>query len=452
MKKYYEHIIIGGGIVGAGIFRDLSLHGEEVLLIDKGDFCSQTSQASSKMLHGGIRYLENFDFMLVREALKEKYIWTKLASHITKEEMFLLPVYKNSKWPIFFIRIGLFIYDLLSFFKNPRFKILNKKKTLELMPDLNPEGLKGSGLYSDAIVEDAKLGLECIYDGISDLAQAKNYHSLEKVFSSNEFYELLIRDEIEKKVYRVTCKNLIFATGPFTDQVLNRLNISWKNIMTLSKGSHLWISKESLNVSTPMVLQTKDQRIIFVIPQRDAILIGTTEITLDENEKIFNIKVSEDEISYILEAVNEYFPNAKIDKSSIIGSFAGVRPLIKNGNTANSKLSRKHKIYTPQKNVYVIAGGKYTTFRIMAQDVCKLIFKNDHKRYIKNLSLKPFRKKSLVSWGLKEEVSEELIEEIINTELVRTPEDILSRRLSMIDMSKNSKLLKFIHHKLKSIK
>ncbi|MCO4754619.1 MAG: FAD-dependent oxidoreductase, partial [Bacteriovoracaceae bacterium] len=291
----YENIIIGGGIVGAGVLRELTLREESTLLLDKGDFSSQTSQSSSKMLHGGIRYLENFDFALVGEALREKNTWTKLAPHLTKEEMFFIPVYKESKWPLFFVRIGLFLYDLLSLFKNPKRKVLNAKQTIKELPQLNRHNLRGAGVYSDAVVEDSKLALECIYDSLGQWGQALNYKEVVKVEKIQNIWHVSVADTLSNERESFTAKNIIFATGPFTDQLLKKLQVDWEPKMILSKGSHLWLKKQSLELSHPMVLQTKDNRVIFVIPQRDAILIGTTEKALDANENIFNIQASEDE-------------------------------------------------------------------------------------------------------------------------------------------------------------
>lgn len=435
LKSHYTHIIVGGGIVGSGIFRDLSLHDEDALLIDRGDFNSQTSQSSSKMLHGGIRYLENFDFSLVKEALHEKKTWTTLSPHLTREEMFIIPVYKESKWPLFFVRIGLFLYDLLSYFKNPRFYTMNKKQTLNKLPELKSHNLRGAGVYSDAIVEDSKLGLECIYDSINDKCDAFNYISLTKVEKQDKGFKLTLIDQINHISHQVTCENLIFAVGPFTDEVLKKLGIKWEPVMIPSKGSHIWISKDSLNISQPMVLQTHDGRIIFVIPQRDAILIGTTEIALSEKEELFNIKASDKEIDYILQNINEYFPSANITQENIIRSFAGVRPLVKDGSKHRSKVSRHHKIFEPEENIFVICGGKYTTFRVMAQDIVKRIFKKQNKKYYKNLSLTPFKKKSTIGMQLEAFVSKEQIQKIIDKECPKTLEDILIRRLSLIDLN-----------------
>jgi glycerol-3-phosphate dehydrogenase len=431
IRKHYTHIIIGGGIVGSGIFRDLSLHGQDCLLIDKGDFNSQTSQSSSKMLHGGIRYLENFDFALVKEALHEKQTWTKLAPHLTKEEMFIIPVYKESKWPLFFIRIGLFIYDLLSWFKNPRFKTMNKSEVLKILPHLKSENLKGAGVYSDAIVEDSKLGLECIYDGLNDQCHALNYTELIKVTNQNH-YELTLYDHIKELEFNISCENLIFALGPFTDIIMNKLGLPWQNVIIPSKGSHIWLKNNIIDVKQPMVLQTNDKRIIFVIPQRNAILAGTTELALSEDDEIFNIQASNKEIDYILKNINEYFPSANVNNTHIIRSFAGVRPLVKDGSKDRSKVSRSHKIFKPQKNMYVVCGGKYTTFRVMAQDVVKMIFKQKNLKYRKELSLQSLKKTSKFGFYC-DGISLADIKDIIQTEMPKTYEDLIYRRLSVID-------------------
>lgn len=168
LKDSYKTVIVGGGIVGAGIFRDLAMHGVETLLVEAGDFSSQTSERSSKMLHGGIRYLENMDFPLVFEALHEKNLWLKLTPHLTREVPFYMPVYKDSKRPLWMIRIGLFLYDFLSSFKNSPFSTRTKEECLNDIKNLNPEGLSGAGVYYDGIMDDSKITLEVIYDALEE--------------------------------------------------------------------------------------------------------------------------------------------------------------------------------------------------------------------------------------------------------------------------------------------
>ena len=165
--KHYDVVIVGGGINGCGLLRDLALNGVKALLIDKGDYSAQTSQGSSKMLHGGIRYLENFDFGLIQEALEEKNLWLKLTPHLCFEREFYLPLYRYSKYTPWMLEAGLIIYDFLSHFQNRPHQMLNAEETMKLLPSIDSKGLKGSGKYYDGIVDDAKLSLECLYDALA---------------------------------------------------------------------------------------------------------------------------------------------------------------------------------------------------------------------------------------------------------------------------------------------
>src|SRR5690554_5009521 len=309
--KEMEVVIIGGGINGAGLLRDLALNGVKALLIEKGDFSSQTSQSSSKMLHGGVRYLENFDFALVQEALEEKNLWLKLAPHICFEREFYFPVYNFSKYPPFMLRMGLFLYDFLSHFKNHPHAMFSKKEILKKIPALKEDGLKASGMYYDGVVDDAKLTLECIYDALLEpQVEALNYHEVIKVNSQGDQHLITYQNVFTKEVFEVKAQFVVYTTGPFTDQLLPDLGVKWNDKMLTSKGIHLWIKKDSLQLDGSVVLTTPDGRVVFVIPQRDAILVGTTETKV--NEEMFNIQASPEEIKYLLSVLNEYFPKALI--------------------------------------------------------------------------------------------------------------------------------------------
>ncbi|MBD64483.1 MAG: hypothetical protein CME62_04710 [Halobacteriovoraceae bacterium] len=431
--KHFDVIIIGGGIVGAGIFRDLCLHKKKTLLLDKNDFNSQTSSGSSKMLHGGIRYLENLDFALVFEALLEKNKWLKLAPHITKEIPFYLPVYQNSKWPLFFMRMGLFLYDLLSLFKNTSHKVFSAQKTQTLLPGINSKGLKGSGLYYDGIVDDHKLGLECVYDGLNHFDQsiAHNYKEVYKVSKTREGkYTVFFQDTLTGKKDLAYTTNIVVATGPFTDQMMHLIDVPWENIIYPSKGSHLWLKKDALPISDALVMQTADKRVVFIIPQREAILVGTTEIPVPAQSDFNDLKPTPQEVSYLLEQVNIYFPEAKVSFDHIMSSFAAVRPLVKDGHSS-SKISRNHKIYNPQKKMWVIAGGKYTTFRKMAEDLNKKLFAKNDWSYDKKKSSLPFSQVSVIAHPFRQKIQPQDIDDILQKELVRTQEDLVLRRLSL---------------------
>ena len=432
--KIFDVIIIGGGINGAGLLRDLALNGVSALLLDKADFSSQTSQSSSKMLHGGIRYLENMDFGLIKEALEEKNLWLKLAPHLCFEREFYLPTYKNSKYPLWMLKIGLFTYDLLSGFKNQPHATLNREETLKVLPDLNEKGLVGAGKYYDGVVDDSKMTLECIYDALQEEnIEALNYHEVIKVEDIESGHNVTYKNRMGD-VFTAKCKQLVFTTGPFTDKLLNQLEIPWKPQLLPSKGIHLWIKKGRIAAKGSVVLTTPDNRVIFVIPQRDSILVGTTETKITED--IFNIKAHPEEIKYLLSILNEYFPKSKLTDEDIISTFAGVRPLVKEDGASENlgKTSRFHKIFRPNHKIYVLIGGKYTTFRRMTQELAQEITARVGKIYHPNHTLNSLRQKSLYpTFGEKPKLDLELIKKIIAEEKVVTFEDLMHRRLSVLE-------------------
>lgn len=433
--KTYEVVIVGGGINGCGLLRDLALNDVSTLLIEKGDFSSQTSQGSSKMLHGGIRYLENFDFGLVQEALEEKNLWLKLTPHLCFERDFYLPLYNYSKYRPFMLKTGLFLYDFLSHFQNRSHAMLSARETLEKIPSLNPKGLLGAGKYYDGIVDDAKLSLECLYDALLEpCAEAVSYHEVTSVKKKSDGYEVTYQSVINPQQQTVKAKYVVFTTGPFTDKLLPQLNIPWRPQLVPSKGIHLWLKKGSIESQSSVVLTTRDNRVVFVIPQRDSILVGTTESPVDMD--MFNIKATQQEVEYLLSVLNQYFSKANLTHDSIISTFAAVRPLVREEGTneALGKVSRFHKIFRPDDKTYVLLGGKYTTFRRMTQELAQEIVPRLGKRYQPNLTLNPLRQKSIYpTFGKKPELTLPMIKEIIRTEHVTTFDDLVKRRLSMLE-------------------
>ncbi|MEI8346552.1 MAG: glycerol-3-phosphate dehydrogenase/oxidase [Pseudomonadota bacterium] len=423
--------IIGGGIVGAGLFRDLALHGVPCLLIDRGDFASQTSQWSSKMLHGGIRYLENADLALVWEALHEKNLWLKLAPHLCQDRPFYLPAFKNSKYPLWMNRIGLFLYDALSAFKNTPHQILNKKKTLEAVPGLKNEGLSGCGVYHDVIVDDAKLTLENIYDGLKeDKSFALNYVEMTDIQPTQGGFQLKLKDRLTQKERTIISQHVIFATGPFTDQLLGRFPfLKWKNQLLPSQGSHLWIKGSALPLSEPLVIQTNDQRIIFLIPQKGMVLVGTTEREVQQD--LFNPLCAADEKQYLIDCVQEYFPKISIKDEDILSTLAGIRPLVKGGQMSLGKTSRRHKELEILPHLHVIIGGKLTTFRTMGQKIAGKVCQDLNFSYDPDFTARPFRQHSLVCPFEDKPLTADLILNIARQEHPRTFEDLIKRRLGV---------------------
>ena len=437
LKNHWDCLVVGGGICGAGVFRDLSLHQNDTLLIDKYDFSSQTSQSSSKMLHGGLRYLENLDFALVREALREKTLLTALFSHLARHRAFVFPVYEDSKRSLPLLRAGLLLYDTLSQFQNKPHRILTRDEVAELCPQIRRKGLRGGGLYHDAVMDDAKMTLEVIYDALERRREnrALNYAHLKEVRPAAQGYECLLSDTLCGEEKRISCRHLIFATGPFTDALLSRLPfIRWKPKLLPSQGSHLYLRRDSLDLKEAVTLGARTggkERIIFVVPGEGKILVGTTEENAEGD--FFNPSPGKGEIGYLLEQLRYSFPEADISPKDITAHFAGIRPLVRQkGTEGAAKTARSHRIYQPRSDLFAIVGGKYTTFRAMAGELVRLVLKKKSRCYRSRLSLEPPIKKSVVVSARQEGgVTEGHIEAIIGTEFPRTLDDLMIRRIGI---------------------
>lgn len=433
--KSYDVVIVGGGINGCGLLRDLALNGVKALMVEKGDFSAQTSAASSKMLHGGIRYLENFDFGLVQEALEEKNLWLKLTPHLCFEREFYLPLYNYSRYTPLMLQAGLFIYDFLSHFQNRPHAFLDAEEAMRKIPSLDPKGLRGAGKYFDGVVDDAKLSLECLYDALMEPGvEALSYHEVTKTEKTDDGYLVDIRNVLKPQHETVKATFIVFLTGPFTDKLLPQLGIPWTPQLVPSKGIHLWLKEGSIEAKGSVVLTTKDNRVVFVIPQRGGILVGTTETPVDQD--MFNIKATKNEVEYLLGVLGQYFPNSNLTDASIISTFAGVRPLARENSHDQSlgKVSRHHKIFRPSSHSYVMIGGKYTTFRKMTQELAREIVPRLGKRYKPNETLNPLRQHSLMpTFGKKPVLTMELVKRIMKEERVTTFEDLVKRRLSLLE-------------------
>ena len=436
IEKHYSVLIVGGGIVGVGIFRDLSLHRVSCLLIDKKDFSSQTSQASSKILHGGIRYLENMDLSLVWEASREKRHWIERAPHLCREIPFYLPIFRDSLRPLWKIKAGLALYDILSPGSDSGHEIIGAEETTRRIPCLQREGLRGAGVYHDAVVDDVKLALEVLYDGLlEDCGQAINHIELRNLeTNSAETYRAFLRDTLTGEERVVEADNVVFATGPFTDQLLQNLKIiSWRPKLLPSQGSHLWIEREALPLDHPVLLTPRDGRVLFAIPKSDKILVGTTETVPAKN--FFDVKAGEDEIDYLLDNIEQFFPDSMVGRRGIVGTFAGIRPLVKGNSEDRHKTARQHKVFRPHANVYVVLGGKYTTFRIMGREVSRDICLKNRISYNSDLSKEALRRHSVVGTSMSFPLTPQHIRTILKTEKVRTLEDLIKRRLGIANRS-----------------
>jgi glycerol-3-phosphate dehydrogenase len=429
----YDVTIVGGGIVGLGLFRECCLHGIKTLLIDKEDFCSQTSGRSSKMLHGGIRYLEQGELTLVQEALEEKQFWLNQAPHLCHDLPFHLPIYEDGPHSALSMRMGLFLYDFLSHFKQKPYTILSAQETLVRFPLIKAKGLHSAGLYHDAIMDDVKIGLECLYDGIKQTPtnQAMNYVELVDFHHRQDYSSLILYDRQQKTRHQIHSREVVFTAGPFTDRLLKQFtDLSWSDRLHVSKGSHLWIDSKALPLQYPLVQQTKDNRVIFIIPQFKGVLVGTTEIEI-KKEDFMETQISQLEIDYLLDEIHQLFPTLKILPQHILSTFSGMRPLVLETGKSKKETSRVHHTYQPFHNVTVIVGGKYTTFRRMAQEVARSLCSRLQLAYHPHKTRQPFLQKSIFSPFEQFTPTTDQLIQCLKEECVKTFDDLIIRRMGI---------------------
>ena len=368
----YDVVIIGGGIIGAGIARECALRGLKVILCEQNDFSSGTSSASTKLAHGGLRYLEHFEFKLVFEALREREYLKHNASHLVKESEFIIPIYEDSNFKLWKLRIGLTLYDRLSslFTKKPH-KILSPDDVIERIPFIKKDGLVGGALYYDAVMDDARLTLETILQAEMFGAHVYNYVEVKDIYrSQNKITHLVVEDKQLKKQFIIKGKFYINTTGPNTDRFLKKFDQNHQSLLRPSKGVHLLLSKKITEV--PILSETSDNRRFFILPWGDQTMIGTTDTDClgDGND----LTITEDDKRYLLEETAYYFPENSFSSEDICSAFVGIRPLVKANNKSSSnlaKVSRKDKIINHCPNFISVIGGKYTTFRSISERVVR---------------------------------------------------------------------------------
>ena len=366
-EKEYDIAIIGGGINGAAVARDASLRGLSTILFEKHDFACGTSSKSSKLIHGGLRYLEQFRFNLVRDSLHERSILLENAPHQVKLIPFVFPVYALDKRPLWMIKTGLYIYDLLSPKGNPKHENLNSEKISQLFPGINREGLKGGCLYYDAQMLDNRLVFSNILSAKKSGANILNYSEVTGLYKNegkiNGVYVLNSKDG-SQCLYNA--KAFINATGPWSNHMLAIDQPSPIYGVYPTKGVHLVIPQicpsHALTLAAP-----QDGRVFFLIPWNGYSLLGTTDTPFPFNPN--QVSVTDEDIDYLLKAALHYFPGSGLGPDSVLASFAGLRPLVKNHAGNASQMNRKHNIHVSSSGLISILGGKFTTYRHMAEEV-----------------------------------------------------------------------------------
>lgn len=378
----FDLIVIGGGITGAGIARDSALRGLKVALFEKNDFAWGTSSRSSKLVHGGFRYLEHYEFGLVMESLRERLTLMRIAPHNVHPLPFYIPVFKGEKPPSILLRLGLIAYEYLSFGKRVGGRHwYSSKKALAMFPGLRQEDLKGVGQYYDCNMNDARMCLENILATIELGSICLNYCQVtEFIKENNSLTGVVITDRETGRTQQVKANIIVNASGPWSDITKSLDDSSSKKRLANAKGVHI-ITKRILKENLALAIPLKDGRITFVLPFKDKYtMIGTTDTFYDGD--LENVICKSEEAQYLIDGYNTFFPNQKISQSDIISSYAGVRPLVydeKHG-ASSSDVSREHKIFIDPSGLITIVGGKYTTYRKMGKRITDIVVKELKKQ------------------------------------------------------------------------
>jgi glycerol-3-phosphate dehydrogenase len=373
--RLFDLIVVGGGITGAGTARDAALRGLSVLLLEKRDFASGVSSKTTRLVHGGLRYLANFDLDLVAEALRERAILRKQAPYLITPMPILIPIYRHDPHGRAAVSVGIRLYDLLSHEKDiPHYFTSGKDKTLAFEPRLNREGLKGSALFYDhQILLPERLVIENIISAREAGAMVLNYTRAVKIEETDNGVTVTVRDVLSGETGTFRAKVLINAGGPWVDQVRRAGGIDREKIIFPSKGIHLVLPRLS---DQALFVGTRDERMFFITPLGDYSLIGTTDTKYDGD--LDEVHADGCDVDYLLNESRRILPGLNLSKENILYTYAGVRPLAFAGER-ESKISRKHRVIPEGRTgrIITIAGGKYTTYRRMARDVvdaaCRLL-------------------------------------------------------------------------------
>ena len=366
-----DAVVVGGGMAGAGVARDLALRGAAVALLEKGDFASGTSSRSSKLVHGGLRYLELFDWGLVRESLREKRTLERLAPHLVRPLPFLVPIFEGSRRGLVTVRIGLWLYDLLTPGKSAdRSRVMRPVEALSLEPAIRAEDLKGAGYYfDDLLLFPERLCLENVLSASRHGARAHNYCEVEALrFEPDGDAVVTVRDLLTADVATVRARVLVNAAGPWVDRLRDLAGVGEGRgpVVRTTKGIHCLLPRMT---DRAVYLSTSDDRMIFVIPWRAFSLVGTTDTDFDGDPD--RVWATRGEVEYLLDAVREALPDPRVDIGQVRYTYAGVRPLSFDPSARTSAVSRQHKVVAegPGGRLLSVTGTKLTCFRSLAEEV-----------------------------------------------------------------------------------
>ncbi len=371
----WDVLVIGGGITGAGIAFDAVTRGLKTALVEMQDFAAGTSSRSTKLVHGGLRYLKQFEVKLVAEVGKERAIVYENGPHVTTPEWMLLPIHKGGTFGKVSTSIGLRVYDFLAGVKkSERRKMLSASETIQKEPLIKREGLTGGGYYVEYRTDDARLTIEVIKEAVAQGVKAVNYSKvMELLYQDDKVIGAKVVNLLTGTVYDIYAKYIVNATGPWVDSLRYKDQSVTGKKLRLTKGVHLVIDQSRFPLNQAVYFDTPDGRMVFAIPRDGKTYVGTTD-TIYNNDPI-HPKMTADDRDYIIKAIHYMFPTLDIRMEDIESSWAGVRPLIYEEGKDPSEISRKDEIWVSNSGLITIAGGKLTGYRKMAETVVNLIAK-----------------------------------------------------------------------------
>ncbi|WP_164667680.1 glycerol-3-phosphate dehydrogenase/oxidase [Virgibacillus doumboii] len=376
MEAYKQDIlVIGGGITGAGIALDSVTRGLKTTVLEMQDFAAGTSSRSTKLIHGGLRYLKQLEIKVVAEVGKERKIVYENGPHVTTPEWMMLPFYDGGTFGKYTTNLGLLLYDFLAGVKKTeRRKMFSPREAMVKEPLIKRDGLKGAGYYVEYKTDDARLTIEVMKKAAELGAHSINYAKVtEFIYKSDKVVGVVVEDQITGNLHKIYAKKIINATGPWVDNLREMDKSKQGKSLHLTKGVHLVFPKEKFPLQQAIYFDAPDNRMIFAIPRGDKTYVGTTDTTY--NDEIASPKVKAEDYEYLIDTINFMFPSLKIDLKDVESSWAGIRPLIAEDGKNPNEISRKDEIFISDSGLFSIAGGKLTGYRKMAEQVIDKVVK-----------------------------------------------------------------------------
>lgn len=371
-ESAWDLLVIGAGITGAGVARDAAMRGLRVLVLEAKDLAFGTSSRSSRLIHGGVRYLEQGELGLVYEALRERRLLYKIAGHIVQPARFLFPAYRGDRLPLWKLRLGLSLYDALSLYRSRGHRMLSPAAARQLEPLLRAEDLRGAVTYEDAVTDDARLTLATLQDARRRGAQVLTYAPVAALRRDGELHVAELAGGLQ-----VRARAVVVAAGPWTSERL--LGVAGRSLLSLSRGIHLVLRAADVPVRQPLVVQAKqERRILFVVPWGARTYLGTTDTAYEGDPGASGITAADVEDLFAL--VGHTLPTARLGRDRIVSAWSGVRPLVRAEGESTVELSRSHRLIETDGGVIAVVGGKLTTYRAMSEEAVDAVVRRLRQR------------------------------------------------------------------------